>query len=74
MILKIILKIFFFGLGLTKVENNRITGLSHYRTRFSLDSLTYRFNVDVDLSLSKANMKDIPYKLLYKTDFFSVIS
>ncbi|KAG4094631.1 hypothetical protein H8356DRAFT_1360514 [Neocallimastix lanati (nom. inval.)] len=37
--------------------------------RLLLDSLPFRFVIDSDLSLSKANMKDI-----YKTDFFSVIS
>ncbi|KAG4100998.1 hypothetical protein H8356DRAFT_1323025 [Neocallimastix lanati (nom. inval.)] len=37
------------------------TGLSISDIRLSLDSLAYHFGIDVDLSLSKAKMKDISY-------------
>ncbi|KAG4106985.1 hypothetical protein H8356DRAFT_1359478 [Neocallimastix lanati (nom. inval.)] len=42
-------------------EDNRTSTLSLKCIRLSLDSLSYLFWVDDDLSLSKTNKKDIPY-------------
>ncbi|KAG4100156.1 hypothetical protein H8356DRAFT_935315, partial [Neocallimastix lanati (nom. inval.)] len=44
------------------------------RIRLSLNSLLYHFGIDEDFSISMANMKDIPYTLLYTTSIFLVIN
>ncbi|KAG4084705.1 hypothetical protein H8356DRAFT_1376686 [Neocallimastix lanati (nom. inval.)] len=48
--------------------------LSIKRIRPSLDSLSYYFGVDAYLSISKFNMKGIPYITIYMTGFFSMIA
>ena len=59
---------------LMKKEDNRTFGLSLKRIRLSLNFLPYCFGVNTDLSLSKTNVKIIPYTPLYTMDFFSLIS
>ncbi|KAG4105031.1 hypothetical protein H8356DRAFT_1337795 [Neocallimastix lanati (nom. inval.)] len=55
--------------------NNRASSLSLKCIRLlSLNSLPYCFGVDTDLSLSKANMRDILFTPFYMMGFFSVIS
>ena len=39
-----------------RVKSNKVSSLSLKCVRLSLDSLTYRFGVDVDLSPNKANL------------------
>jgi len=51
--------LFYFRVGLTRGENNRAFSLSLKCIRISLNSLPYYFCVHDNLSLSKANMKDI---------------
>ncbi|KAG4093747.1 hypothetical protein H8356DRAFT_1329013 [Neocallimastix lanati (nom. inval.)] len=49
--------------------NNKTSSLSLKHIGLLLDSLQYCLSVDTDLSLSKANMKDIIYKPLCTTEF-----
>ncbi|KAG4095633.1 hypothetical protein H8356DRAFT_1686556 [Neocallimastix lanati (nom. inval.)] len=55
-------------------SNDLAFSLSFKSIRFSMNSLSYHFDIDENLFTSKANMKGIPYTTLYTTNFFSVIS
>ncbi|KAG4108682.1 hypothetical protein H8356DRAFT_1365698 [Neocallimastix lanati (nom. inval.)] len=60
------------GAEIKNWEDNRTSCLPlSVSDRLSFDSMLYSFGVDVNLSLSKANMKDILYTPLYTTGSFS---